>query len=316
MQRRPLWILAGIVVAGVLAAAGAIGFMGWQAARQNTQATSPATATSISPPTWTPGQSWTYNVTLARLAPEVVGWYGYSIQGLAKEVVQGTVTTPFGDAYNVSINGSFAIHGAYSGTPYGANATSTISLTGYAWYRTSDLASVQTVRTVQMTHSFAFGNSTWSTVYVATLRIDYDPPLGTWQFPLQANESWNVSSNATIHYASAYKFTGGNFTIGGSQYANVTIPIRFHMTTLDFANVTTPAGTFWSIHAVATVGPVLEPMPDQDLDPGVNATGDVLWEPLHPIASLWFSSQVGNVVQAEGWFGPVQYRAELVAYST
>ncbi len=316
MARRPLWILTGIVAAAVIVAAGAIGLMDWQAARQNTQAATSPNVTSILPPSWTAGQAWTYNVSLTRIAPEVIGSYGDGLHGVVTETVLGTVPTAFGDAYNVSLAGTFAMQGAYSIAAPQSIGAANVSVHGYVWYRTSDLATIEAVRWVHFQHSTTVDNMTWTTDLSASIRIDYDPPLATWQFPLQSNESWNVSSNASVRYASAFELNGPNVTFGTTHYANATIPIRFHMETFEFSNVTTPAGTFWSLQASTLVGPVVMQLPDRGTDEGVNATTDLLTEPLHPIANLWFSAQVGNVVSDVNWFGPVRYEANLVAYST
>jgi hypothetical protein len=317
MQRRPLWIMAGIVAAAVILAAGAVGLMHWPAARSNAQTTptTSPTAASIPAPTWTAGQSWTYNVSVSRIAPAVIGWYGYSTYGLVTEKVLGTVSTGFGDAYNVSVAGTFGMMGVYRTNLPQASETSSVTLTGFTWYRTTDLATIASVRSTHLEHNVTVRNATWSTDFTANLWVDYDPPLATWQFPLQANASWNVSSNATVHYSSSYKVIGTNVSLGGTHFANATIPIRFRLQTADFANLTTPAGTFWSLRVSAVVGPVTMEFPDHAVDLGLNATTDILSEPLHPIMSLWFSAKVGNVVKAIDWFGPARFEADLVSYS-
>ncbi len=331
MQRKTLTLLAVPLLAVALAAS-AVAFV---PGILNAFSAGPVTATSIAAPTWKVGDSWTYNVSFASMDEAQVLPEEMLLQpsvptqalvlGTLTETVVGSVSTPYGAAWNTTVDASlgFGEPAPVVGTqpvlePMAMHA---VTVTGFAWYRASDLAPVYAVKTVSMestwtvnaTLSSMFGtlaNATYSLSYTSTTQIWYHPPLSVWRFPLAENESWNVSSNATLHYASSFDFEGPNVTFASNHTANFTVPLDFAMRTGTFENVTTPAGTFRAL-SVAAVHREFPEIADRDASAAMNLTGDMDLSMPRALASAWFSGQVGNVVRADlglGLYGP---RVEL-----
>ncbi len=301
----------------------------------------PTNATSIATPAWKVGDTWTYNVSFgttdtAQVLPgEMLTEPSMPTQALVvgqlTETVVGRVSTPYGQAWNTTVDVSMDF-----GQPQPMVGTQPVmqpmtmpaaTVSGFVWYRASDLAPVFAQKTVTLSHTWTanastflgytvLGNATYTLSYTSTTQVWYHPPLTVWSFPLVENESWNATSNATIHYASTFEFTGPNMTFEASHSANFTVPIGFGMRTGAFENVTTPAGTFRALSVSAFRGeaPVL---PDRDASATMNLTGEMDFEMPHPMASAWFSGQVGNVVKADvglGFEGP-RVELDLVSYS-
>src|SRR5207249_10405569 len=62
--------------------------------------------------------------------------------------------------------------------------------------------------------------------YTATVQTTYEPALDIWSFPLGENETWNVSSNATIRAMIQWHFEGPSASFGFWHTFNATVPIR------------------------------------------------------------------------------------------
>lgn len=287
----------------------------------------PAQATSIAVPTWQAGDTWTYNLTwvpgieLANETPLANGMEPQSIAtplvvGQLTKTVVGTVSTPAGDAYNVSLEATFGFAHPWRTDVEATSPLHAVNVTGYAWYLTSNLAEVMEVRTVSMNATWTFFNRTWTMAYSASVTTRYTPALDMWSFPLTANESWNVTSMASIQYAARYSVEGPNMTYAMERTLNVTTPVGFDMQTGNFTNVTTPAGTFWSLGASAFPARAAPPVADHDAEMALNLTDHPILREPHAFVHVWFSAQAGNVVQAE--FGPEwapHLLVTLVAYT-
>ncbi len=310
----------------------------------NAVSTGPSTATSISAPTWKVGDTWTYNVSFPAVPTEEV-LPGEMMQpglpsdafvlGSLKETVLGSVSTDYGSAWNVSLDLTMGFHRP---TPvvgpqpvFEPISMPAATVSGFAWYRASDLAPVYVQKTVTLATTWTVGagnmtefgmlaNATYSLDHTSTTRIWYHPPLNFWNFPLQENESWNVSSNATIRYASSFEFTGPNMTFESNHTANFTVPLRFTLRTGTFEDVATPAGTF---HALSVSAYHREPfvIPDRDASATMNLTAETDLDLPPALATSWFSGQVGNVVKTDLGFGGIsgfegpRVELDLVSYS-
>src|SRR5205814_235138 len=124
--------------------------------------------------------------------------------------VTRTVVSADATQYNLSLSGTLHIRWMVDPTPmasgsdaYAASMAAGMlqeaSLSGYTSFRASDLAIIKEVRTLEVHGSAATTAGTYNASYVATIMTDFDPALDVWSFPLQANETWNVTGNATVH---------------------------------------------------------------------------------------------------------------------
>jgi len=309
MQRKTLWIvaplvLAGLVIAGVVLAPGVLSPR--STVRDDSRnaspepSPSPQPAETISVPTWHVGDSWTYNVSFGRPMDE--GGLGPSgFHGEITKSVAAVESTGNGEAYNVTVDGAFAFEGFTALTESGEVHLSDANVGGYTRYRTSDLAKILEARTLQISGSVSAFNRTLDVSYSSTVTVSFDPPLAVWQFPLAENATWNVTSNATIHYAASYELVGTNLSFGTTHWANLTLPVRFAVRTGMFEDVTTPAGTFRALEASAYPAPIRFAPPERAASLLLNTTEEPILAPPHPFARAWFSGNVGNVVKAVSW---------------
>lgn len=306
MRTKLLWMVVPAIAALLAIAAAGFGLGLWSLA-----ATSDAGA---GVPVWHTGDSWTYNVTLGSgdgdTAPT---WSPFGLHGQVTETVAGTVSTPFGTAYNVTLAGTFGIED-HEGLLEPQNATvAGASLGGYAWYRTSDLATVQTVRTVHVNHTFEVFGGTDAFSYDAMTSVAFNPPIELWKFPLQANETWNVTSNATVEHASTVVFESPNATFSDHRNATFTIRLAFDAHTGLFENVTTPAGTFNALPTRYARAPFANLTQDDRIsDPVVGFAEDCLRFEPRAFGSSWFSAAVGNVVRAHMGIGELGLGVSMV----
>ena len=337
MQRKTLALIAVPLLAIALAASAVAFVPGILTAFS----AGPTPATSVSAPTWKVGDTWTYNVSLApmdvrEVLPEEMLLQPAStnetlVLGTLTETVVGNVSTSYGPAWNTTVTANLRFG---EPQPVGSmepmlepTSMPAVAITGFVWYRASDLAPVYALKTVHMMDTWntslgTFGdfgtlaNATYSLSYTATTEIWYHPPLAVWQFPLMENESWNVSSNATIHFASVFEFEGPNVTYDSNHSATFVVPLDFAMRTGTFADVSTPAGTFHALSVSASHREFPE-IADTDASAMMNLTGETDFATPHAFASAWFSGQVGNVVKADlglGFEGP-RVELDLVSYS-
>ena len=338
MQRKTLTLLAVPVLAIALAAS-AVAFV---PGILNALSTGSSPATSFAAPTWKAGDSWTYNVSLAswdageilpgEMLPQSSMATEAHVMGTLVETVVGSVDTPYGPAWNTTVNATLGFGNpqpmAGMQTTAAPLAIRPVTVSGFVWYRASDLAPVYALRTVDIrstwntSESWAseFGllaNQTCSLRYTATTQVWFAPPLVVWHFPLAENESWNVSSNATIHYTSSFGFQSGNATFESDHSMNFTVPVDFAMRTGTFENVTTPAGAFRAL-SVSAVHRTFHEIPDRDASAMLNLTAATDVDMPHAFASAWFSAQAGNAVKAQVGLGGLEgprVELDLVSYT-
>jgi len=279
-------------------------------------------ATSINTPTWHVGDSWTYNVNST--PPDVFvadpTWGSPSLTG----TLTRTVVSADNSEYNVTMRGSFHLGSVFDAArDAGETNSSTLMLfrpvmenatvDGYALYRASDLAELKEVRTVHLKSSLWTDRGWFNTSYTATVQTSYEPALDIWAFPLVENETWNVSSNATIHVMIEWRFDGPNESFGFKHMFNATAPIRLMLQSGELEKVTTPAGTFSSI-PVRVALPTIDRLATDDREgPVVGLGGDECGRP-RLAAEAWFSGDVGNVVRAVNFFGGMKIVAELASF--
>lgn len=298
------------------------------------------TVTSIAAPAWKVGDSWTYNVSLASTSagdvlPEEMIAQSWTtgealVVGTVKKTVVGNVSTDYGPAWNMTVESSLRVN-----EPQSTNETQSMlttyampaaEVTGFVWYRQSDLAPVYALKSVHLSSTWTsswgnwsgwgmLANGTYSVTYSSTIQLWYHPPLAIWQFPLEANESWNVTSNATIRHDSSFDFEGPNFTYSSNHSATFTVPLELGIRTGTFEDVTTPAGTFRALSVSVAHREPFE-VPDRDTGAIMNLTGGSDVDTAPPFATAWFSGQVGNVVKASvgGAWGP-RVELDLVSYT-
>ena len=334
MERKMLTLLAVPILAIALAAS-AVAFV---PGILNAFSAGPA-ATSVAAPTWKVGDTWTYNVSLASTdAGEVLpGEMSLEpsmptsalVVGTVTETVVGSVTTDAGPAWNATVDTTlhFGEPTADNGTEMATLSMPFVTVSGFAWYRQSDLAPVYSLKTVTLSHTWTiWGNTSWfgtwangtyTTTYRATTQVWYHPALSVWSFPLQENASWNVTSNASVRYDSSFEFTGPNLTYDSNHSANFTLPIGFTVRTGGFDNITTPAGTFRAL-SVSTYRREAPEVADRDASAMMNLTESTDVEMPHALVSAWFSGQAGNVVKADLGFGGLEgprVELDLVSYT-
>src|SRR5256885_13819267 len=116
------------------------------------------------------------------------------------------------------------------------------TLSGYSWYRASDLALLKEGRSVSVRGSSMTTAGMYDASYSATIETTFDPALDVWSFPLRANETWNARSNATVHGWITWHLSGpkGSWT----DVANFTFsePVRLFLMSGEAVDVSTPAG--------------------------------------------------------------------------
>lgn len=300
-------------------------------------------ATSISAPTWKVGDRWTYNVSLtsvredeilppAMMPAEPTSNESFLVGTLTESVV-GIVSTPSGEAWNVTLDGSFGFEAprsiSMSEPTVQSLSTPGATTSGFAWLRQTDLAPIYSLKSVHLARNWTLwigissdygllANATYSLSYDASTQIWYAPALTIWSFPLEQNVSWNVSSNATVRYASSFRIAGPNVTFEADHSANFTVPVDFAMRTGLFENVSTPAGTFRALPAWASHASRYAEIPDRDASAMMNLTGGMDVETPRSFATVWFSAEAGNVVRAE--FGTAildgpRVELDLVSYT-
>ncbi len=273
-------------------------------------------ASSIGVPTWHVGDFWTYHVNASSAVPT------FSAFVVAGNVTR-MVTASDGGQYNVSVHGSFHVESLIDLARSGDFGNATIMLwsrtfmenatvDGYTLYRASDLAELRDVRTIRFTGSIWTEVGTFNASYTTKVDTTYDPALDVWAFPLNENETWNVSSNATIHVWTKWRLDAPNEYFEFGHNFTVTLPIRLLAHSGMVEDVTTPAGTFSAIPVRLTL-PTLDVVTNDRLTPAMGIGADGWMEPRVP-AVAWFSAAVGNVVKAATPFGGSRIVTELTAF--
>ena len=279
----------------------------------------------IGTPTWHVGDSWTYSVN-ASSAPDSSGslWVAPALEGTATR----TVDAADGSQYNVSLAATFHVGKVIDlsqETGYG-NATIMLhsyvvlndaTVEGYTVYRASDLAKVTEFRTVHISGSFSaeYGmyNATINVSYTAKILTNYDPPLDLWSFPLGENETWEASSNATVHVWKVWRFEGPDWYIEKGRNATFTVPIRILLASGMIEDVTTPAGTFSAIPVRLEPPQIALGTTTDQMAFAMRLGDDGFGEP-HPPVEAWFNGDVGNVVKAVTLVDGLRVQIELTSY--
>lgn len=300
-------------------------------------------ATSIPAPTWKVGDRWTYNVSLismseggflpSEMVPQPSMASETFLAGTLTETVSGTASTPYGTAWNVTVDGAFGSAPPrpipLGGPTVQAVSAPSITMSGFTWLRQSDLAPIYALKSIHLARNWTYtlslagyngmlDNATYDLTFDATTQVWYAPPLAIWAFPLEENESWNATSNATVHYASSFRVTGPNVTFEWDHAANFSVPLRFAMVTGRFENVTIPSGTFRALPVSAARGTVDLRLADRDAGAVMNLTAATDIEVPRALSTAWFSAQAGNVVRASFWSGLVddlRMELDLVSYT-
>ncbi len=276
----------------------------------------PQVRSPIGAPTWHAGDTWTYDVNeswriLADVHPSATG------------TVTKTVVSADGSTYNVSVKGEFHIPDLVDPMRDGMPANGVImiyhrpmfenaTVEGYAWYRASDLAKLKDVRTIHVDGSIATDAGTFDGAFTATVETTYEPALDVWSFPLGENETWNVTSNATIHTSIDWRVVGPNVYWAYGRNFSVTVPIHLILTSGFFEDVTTPAGTFASIPvrvglAIGAGGT------DDHRELAMDLGNDEAMAHRMPV-TFWFSATAKNVVMASIVLGGHRTDAVLASY--
>ena len=315
MKPKSLGIIAILAVVAVVAVAavafGPSSFSGLGNPESTTRFESP-----IGVPTWHVGDTWTYDVNESLRSMNFD--HPYASGTLTRAVVSADA-----EQYNVSVAGSFHLVGLLDrmNDPSPANATIMLyhhpmldnaTVDGYAWYRASDLAKVKDVRTVRVYGSLWTEAGVFNASYTATVETTYQPALDIWSFPLGENETWNVTSNATIHAQIQWGVVGPDIYWDFGRNISVTVPIRLVLRSGVFDNVTTPAGTFASILVRAGFA-AFERDTDDHRDMAIQLGNDEAMEHRLP-AALWFSGTAKNVVMTSVVLGGVRVEAVLASY--
>src|SRR6266508_3972887 len=242
----------------------------------------------IGTPTWHVGDSWTYRVNASSALDSMQSlWIAPALEG----TVTRTVDAADGSQYNLSLSATFHV----------GKVIDLSQETGYG------------NATIMLHSDVVLNNATINASYTAKILTNYDPPLDIWSFPLGENETWEASSNATVHVWKVWRFEGPDWYIEKGRNATFTIPIRVLLTSGMFEDVTTPAGTFSAI-------PVRVGLPLMDLGTTTDQMAfamrlgdDGFGEPHAPVEA-WFNGDVGNVVKAVTPLDGLHVRIELTSY--
>ncbi len=266
--------------------------------------TTPQEPVPIETPAWNVGDSWTYNVTSSSSEPSE---YSDRSFGVAGEFTR-TVTAIEGDAYNVSVTGTFRIEGFDLMQDSLLGNASIMVLTnvslnqatveGYSLYRTSDLAKLRDIRTIHLSGAIETEAGDYNLSYTKTIETTYDPAFDVWDFPLDENETWEAVTNATVRVWTEWAIEGPNLDYEDDHNFTATVPVYLLLMSGEREDVETPAGTFASL----PVRPALPEIDSSSLDDRlgflISLGSDTLTEP-GSSAQLWFSAEAGNVVRAE-----------------
>ncbi|HLE54766.1 MAG TPA: hypothetical protein VI999_05980 [Thermoplasmata archaeon] len=279
-----------------------------------TQNPPPGTGTTASAPGWQAGDWWRYDVSVANI------WGDRDsilLQGWLLKTVKGTESNAAGTVYNVTVTASYALAGAFCDRESERTPFRYADVTGYVLSRTSDLALVGSFYALTMNATYTYDNRTTHVSYTAKVWTSFSPPLVVWSFPLAGKETWNATSNVSVHTWSQVRFSSRNHTYVDNRSVDFSALVSLVMHSGTPANVTVLAGTLGSIPVEISTPRRME-LSDRLANQVLNVTRDFDELPGHPIARLWYSGQVGNVVKAMAWLGPYsdgKLEAELVAYN-
>src|SRR6266568_1122019 len=255
----------------------------------------------IETPTWHVGDTWTYSVNASSAFDSTQSlWVAPALEG----TVTRTVDSADGSQYNVSLAATFHVGRVIDLSQETGYGNATIMLRSTV---------VLNDATVEGYAEYGMYNATINVSYTAKILTNYDPPLDVWAFPLGENETWEASSNATVHVWKVWRFEGPDWYVEKGRNATFTVPIRFLLASGMFEDVTTPAGTFSAI-------PVRVGLPRMDLGTTTDQMAfamrlgdDGFGEPHAPVEA-WFNGGVGNVVKAVTPLDGLHVQIELTSY--
>jgi hypothetical protein len=267
---------------------------------------------SIALPSWSAGDRWTYRVTVGRASDTFdIATAESALLGTFTKTVVGTVDAGGATAYNVTLAADLSGSMAVSTEDSGEVQMTSANLEGYSWYRTSDLAKIRDVRTLslegRLETMYGTANVSW-TVWADT---SYGPAWDLWAFPIEANETWPVGTNATVELRTAFRLDGPDLSFEYTRNASFVVPIAYTMQSGTAENVTTPAGTF------ETIRTFVSSIPD-DVDPDMATALSLVDAAPHASLEAWVSPDVENVVRVVGTIGswaPLRLEVTLVSYA-
>lgn len=317
MQRKPLAVIVGAVVAAVVLAAIAFGPPGIEQLanppetpdepRDDDTVPNPS---SFSVPTWRVGDRWTYETRGAsgQMAPA-----GLSVSG----ILSRTVVSADASMYNVSVEGLFrsqwVISPATQGEGFGPMTEDSplvfrdATLAGFTWYRTSDLAILREFRTVTFERTAPSDAGMYRATYTASVDTKYEPPLDVWSFPLVPNDAWVATGEATVVGTSRWTTEDPSGLRSGANEWTFKRPVHLGLASGPVEDVVTPAGTFPAIAVRIDVPETGIDAGSTDVAAGLDRAVPV---PLDPSLTAWFSGTAKNVVQLSLTAGDA--RADLV----
>jgi len=322
MQRKVLAAIVASVVAVVAIAAIAFGPANLaNLANPGTNPNLPDTGTgprptSVDAPTWHVGDTWTYQANMSGAGKDPDG-------PSASGNLTRTVVSADADHYNVSLEGSFHVSRVIDPAPDTDMANASMmtmcvpflrnaTVTGYTWYRTSDLALLKEVRAVELGGSIQTEGGTYNASYSATVETTFDPALDVWSFPLEANETWNATSNATVHVSVQWHFDGPHIFWDFGKNFTFKVPVRLFLMSGETEDVTTPAGTFASIPVRIGVPAIVRAQADP-ADSAMGLDHEVPVARDHSV-QMWFSGAAKNVVKTELFAGLIRVNLVLASY--
>ena len=274
----------------------------------------------VETPAWDVGDSWTYNVSSSSDDSHELSDRDFAIRGQFTR----TVTAIEEDAYNVSLTGAFEILGfdpieeslfeersiLIVSNAYVDEAT----VAGYSLYRTADLAKLQDVRTIHLSGAIETDYGTYNVSYTKTTETTFDPAFDVWGFPLDENERWNATTNATLRVWVDWAIEGPNLDHADGHNFTLVIPVHLVLMSGELEDVETPAGTFPSVPVRLGLPEIEVAALDGRLELLTGLGSDSGSEP-GAFAAAWFSGDVGNVVKAVASAGDYRLDIVLVDYT-
>ncbi len=274
----------------------------------------------VETPTWDVGDSWTYNVSSSSEDPREFSDRDFGIRG---EFTR-TVTAIEDGTYNVSLAGAFRIIGfdPVEESLFESRSIMVVSdaylneatVGGYSLYRTEDLAKLADVRTIHLSGAIETEYGTYNVSYTKTTETTYDPAFDVWDFPLDENETWGASTNATIRVWIDWTIEGPNVDHEDSHNFTATVPVHLLLMSGELEDVETPAGTFASVPVKAGLPEIESAAPYGRLEL-LTGLGSDTWSDPHAFATAWFSGDVGNVVKVVVSAGDYRLDIVLVDYT-
>jgi hypothetical protein len=303
MRAKTIGIIAGaLIVAAIAMSAVALSPLGLLS-RPNPDTSDGSTGgtaphpLAFEKPAWNAGDSWTYTAAASRDG------------GPGGAIATGTLTRRVesvdASVVNVSVAAAFRAHWTLAPDTTGTGGSIMIAyrmyftdanISGYTWYRASDLATLKEVRTVHFEGNFETDSGVYHAAYTATVETTYEPALDMWSFPLQANEAWNATATGTVHVTAQWAIDAPNQPWVFQKDMTITRDVHLFLVSGPSEDIVTPAGTFQAIPVwlaqphIEIIGPSPGPRLVDGLDEDLPMPGD-------HVAGAWFSGTAKNVVK-------------------